>query len=130
MTVSSDHDIGSTRGRRCTAPQPMWTCYKLLTIARPPPPFKEHPRHRKPPQRGRQRLCNATIDAWRLHVERTLPGEATCTRLLLRWVRLPPRHSGMQVMASTWMPRRAGCDGSNVPPVTAHPPRRLQDTDS
>src|SRR6266571_2704219 len=93
------------------------------------PPFKEHPRYRKPPQRGRQRLCNATIHAWRLHVERTLPGEETCTRLLLRWGRLPQRHSGMQVMASTWMPRRAGCDGSNVPPVTAHPPRRLQDAD-
>jgi hypothetical protein len=65
------------------------------------PPFQEYPRHRKPPQRSRQRLCNATIHAWRLHVERTLPGEETCTRLLLRWVRLPQRHSGMQVMAST-----------------------------
>ena len=71
----------------------------------------------------------ATIHAWRLHVERTLPGEETCTRLWLQCVRLPQRHSGMQVMASTWMPRRAGCDGSNAPPVTAHRPRRLQDAD-
>src|SRR6266571_8490129 len=40
MTVSSDHDIGSTRGRRGTAPQPMWTRYELRAMARPPPPVQ------------------------------------------------------------------------------------------
>ena len=35
-------------------------------------------------------------------VDRTLAWEEKCKRLLLRFARMPQRHSGMQLMVYTW----------------------------
>ena len=69
----------------------------------------EHPRHRTPPQRGRNRLGNAAIQAWRRRVERPLAWEETCQRLRRRLARLPQRHYGMQGLADTLLNLRQFC---------------------
>ena len=56
------------------------------------PNIKEHPRHRKTTKRGRQRVCNAAIQAGRRRGERTCAWADTCKRLLLRFERIQQRH--------------------------------------
>jgi Transposase DDE domain len=65
------------------------------------PNIPEDPRNRTPPKRGRTRLCNAALHAWRVRVEPTFAWEDTCKRLLLRFEHLQQRYDGMQVMAYT-----------------------------
>ena len=48
------------------------------------PNLPEHPRNRKRPKRGRNRLFNAAIHALRLRVERTFAWEDKFKRLLIR----------------------------------------------
>jgi hypothetical protein len=73
------------------------------------PNIPEKPRNRQPPQRGRNRFCNAAIHAWRMRVERTLAWEDTCKRLLLRFARRQQRHYGMQLLAYTLINLRKCC---------------------
>jgi hypothetical protein len=73
------------------------------------PNIKENPRHRLRPKRGRKRLFNATIYAWRMRVERTFAWEDKFKRLLLRFERIQQRHYGMKVMAYTLINLRAFC---------------------
>ena len=65
------------------------------------PNITEKPRNRKTTKRGRKRLCNAAIHAWRMRIERTFAWQDTCKRLLLRFARIQQRHYGMKCMAST-----------------------------
>ena len=73
------------------------------------PNITENLRNRKRPKRGRNRLCNATIQALRLCVERTVAWEDTFTRLLRRFERIQQRHYGMKLMAYTLINLRAFC---------------------
>jgi transposase len=73
------------------------------------PNIPENPRNRRRTKRGRKRLCNATIHALRMHVERTFAWEDKCKRLLLRLERIQQRHYGMKVMAYTLVNLRAFC---------------------
>jgi hypothetical protein len=52
------------------------------------PNIPEHPRHRKPPKRGRKRLFNASMHALRMRVARTFAWADTFKRLLLRFARI------------------------------------------
>ena len=69
----------------------------------------ENPRNRKHPKRGRKRLLNTAIPAFRLHIERTFAGEDQFKRLLLRFECLQQRHYGMKLMAYTLINLRAVC---------------------
>ena len=73
------------------------------------PNIKENPRNRKGTKRGRKRLFNAAIHAWRVRVERTFAWEDKCKRLLLRFERIQQRHYGMKLMAYTLMNLREFC---------------------
>ena len=73
------------------------------------PNSTENPRNRKPPKRGRQRLCNEAIHALRMRVERTFAWEDTFKRLLLRFERIQQRPYGMKVMAYTLINLRKFC---------------------
>jgi transposase len=73
------------------------------------PNIKEHPRHRKAPQRGRKRFFNQAIHALRERVERTCAWEEKCKRLLLRFEPLQCRHYGMKLMAYTLINVRRFC---------------------
>jgi len=67
------------------------------------------PRHRQHTKRGRKRLCNAAIHAFRARVERTFAWEDKCERLLLQFERIQQRHYGMQLMVYILMHLRAFC---------------------
>jgi transposase len=73
------------------------------------PNIKENPRNRKTTKRGRKRLFNAALHAFRLRVERTCAWEDKFKRLLLRFERLQQRHSGMKLLAYTLINLRAFC---------------------
>jgi hypothetical protein len=73
------------------------------------PNSPEHLRHRKRPKRGRTRLFNAALHAFRLRVERPLAWEDTCKRRLLRFERIQQRHYGMKVLTYTLINLRAFC---------------------
>jgi IS5 family transposase len=73
------------------------------------PNIPEHPRNRKHPKRGRQRLFNTAIHALRMRVERTFAWEEKFKRLLLRFERIQQRHYGMKLMAYTLINLRAFC---------------------
>ena len=73
------------------------------------PNIKENPRNRKTTKRGRKRLCNATIHAWRMRVERTFAWEDKSKRLLLRFERIQQRHYGMKLLGYTMINLRAFC---------------------
>jgi transposase len=73
------------------------------------PNIKENPRNRKTTKRGRKRLFNEAIHALRVRVERTFAWEDKCKRLLLRFERIQQRHSGMKLMAYTWINLREFC---------------------
>jgi hypothetical protein len=60
------------------------------------PHITENPRHRKRPQRGRQRFFNEAIHALRARVDRTLAWEDKFTRVRLRFEHLQQRHFGMK----------------------------------
>jgi hypothetical protein len=70
---------------------------------------QENPRNRPRPTRGRTRLCNATIHAVRLCVERTFAWEDTFKRLLRRFARIQQRHYGMKLLGYTLINLRACC---------------------
>jgi transposase len=73
------------------------------------PNIKEHPRNRQPPKRGRKRLFNEAIHAWRMRVERTFAWEDKFKRLLLRFARIQQRHYGMKLLAYTLINLRKFC---------------------
>ena len=73
------------------------------------PNIKENPRNRTTTKRGRKRLFNETIHAWRRRVERTFAWEDKCKRLLLRFERIQQRHYGMKLLAYTLINLRAFC---------------------
>ena len=73
------------------------------------PNIPENPRNRKHPKRGRKRLFNAALHAFRLRVERTFAWEDKFKRLLLRFERIQQRHYGMKLMAYTLINLRAFC---------------------
>ena len=73
------------------------------------PNIPENPRNRKGVKRGRKRLFNAAIHAFRLRVERTCAWEDKFKRLLLRFERIQRRHYGMKLMAYTLINLRAFC---------------------
>jgi hypothetical protein len=73
------------------------------------PNIKENPRNRKTTKRGRKRLFNEAIHAWRMRVERTFAWEDTFKRLLLRFERIQQRHYGMKLLAYTLINLRKFC---------------------
>jgi transposase len=73
------------------------------------PNIPENPRNHKRTKRGRKRLFNAAIHAWRMRVERTFAWEDKCKQLLLRFERIQQRHYGMKLMAYTLINLRAFC---------------------
>ena len=73
------------------------------------PNLPEHPRNRKRPKRGRNRLFNAAIHALRLRVERTFAWEDKFKRLLIRFERIQRRHYGMKLLAYTLIHLREFC---------------------
>jgi hypothetical protein len=84
---------------------------KMIFNAGMIPNMKENPRNRKAPKRGRKRLFNAVIHAFRMRVERTFAWEDKFKRLLLRFERIQQRHYGMKMMAYTLINVRAFCGG-------------------
>jgi hypothetical protein len=81
------------------------------------PNITESPRRCKITKRGRKRRFDATIQAWRMRVERTLAWEDSGQRLLPCFERLQRRHAGMTCLASTRIDLRAFCGASPSPPV-------------
>ena len=73
------------------------------------PNIKENPRNRKRTRRGRKRLFNAAIHAWRTRVDRTFAWEDKFKRLLLRFERIQQRHYGMKLLAYTLINLRTFC---------------------
>ena len=73
------------------------------------PNIKDNPRNRKTTKRGRKRLFNEAIHAWRMRVERTFAWEDTFKRLLLRFERIQQRHYGMKLLAYTLINLRKFC---------------------
>jgi hypothetical protein len=73
------------------------------------PNIPEHPRNRKHPKRGRKRLFNAAMHAWRMRVERTCAWEDKFKRLLLRFERIQHRHYGMKLRGYTMINLRKCC---------------------
>jgi hypothetical protein len=73
------------------------------------PPISAHPRHRKRPQRGRQRFFSAAIQALRMRVARTCAWEDRCKRLWRRFDRIQQRHYGMKWLAYMLINLRAFC---------------------
>src|SRR4051812_8285860 len=73
------------------------------------PNIKENPRNRKTTKRGRKRLFNAALHAWRMRVERTFAWEDKFKRLLLRFERIQQQHYGMKLMAYTLINLRKFC---------------------
>jgi hypothetical protein len=73
------------------------------------PNIQETPRNRKRPKRGRKRLFNAAIHAWRTRVDRTVAWEDKFKRRRLRFERIQPRHFGMTLMAYTLIKVRGFC---------------------
>ena len=92
-----DGGFDSTRNRQC------------IFNAGLMPNLKENPRNRKMTKRGRKRLFNAAIHAWRLCVERTFAWEDKFKRLLLRFERIQQRHYGMKLLGYTMINLRAFC---------------------
>ena len=82
---------------------------KLIFNAGMMPNIKENPRNRKTTKRGRKRLFNEAIHAWRMRVERTFAWEDTFKRLLLRFERIQQRHYGMKLLAYTLINLRKFC---------------------
>ena len=95
--LNLDGGFDSTRNRKC------------IFNAGLLPNIPENPRNRKRPKRGRKRLFNAAIHAFRLRVERTFAWEDKFKRLLLRFERLQQRHYAMKVLAYTLINLRAFC---------------------
>ena len=95
--LNLDGGFDSTRNRKCI--------FNAGLI----PNIPENPRNRKRPKRGRKRLFNAAIHAFRLRVERTFAWEDKFKRLLLRFERLQQRHYAMKVLAYTLINLRAFC---------------------
>jgi hypothetical protein len=77
--LNLDGGFDSTRNRKCI--------FNTGII----PNIPEHPRNRKRPKRGRQRLFNAAILALRLCVERTFAWADKFKRLLLRFEHIQQR---------------------------------------
>ena len=73
------------------------------------PNIPENPRNRKRPKRGRKRLFNTAIHAFRLRVERTFAWEDKFKRLLLRFERMQQRHYGMKLLGYMLINLRAFC---------------------
>jgi transposase len=73
------------------------------------PHIQENPRNRQHTKRGRTRLVNAAIHACRMRVERTCAWADKCKRLLFRFERIQPRHSGMKLLGSTMINLREFC---------------------
>src|SRR5215475_8303015 len=73
------------------------------------PNITENPRHRKRLKRGRKRLFNEAIHAFRERVERTFAWEDKFKRLLLRFEHIQQRHDGMKLMAYTLINVRRFC---------------------
>jgi transposase len=73
------------------------------------PNIKENPRNRKTPKRGRKRLFNKAIHAFRERVERTFAWEDKFKRLLLRFEYHQRRHYSMKLMAYTLINLRRFC---------------------
>jgi transposase len=73
------------------------------------PNIKDNPRNRKTTKRGRKRLFNEAIHAWRMRVERTFAWEDKFKRLLLRFERIQQRHYGMKLLAYTLINLRKFC---------------------
>ena len=82
---------------------------KLIFNAGMMPNIKDNPRNRKTTKRGRKRLFNEAIHAWRMRVERTFAWEDTFKRLLLRFERIQQRHYGMKLLAYTLINLRKFC---------------------
>ena len=76
---------------------------------KPATTYKENPRNRKTPKRGRKRLFNAAIHSLRLCVERTFAWEDKFKRLLLRFEFKQQRHYAMKLMAFTLISLRRFC---------------------
>ncbi len=95
--LNLDGGFDSTRNRKCI--------FNAGLI----PNIKENPRNRKPPKRGRKRLFNAAIHAWRMRVERTFAWEDKFKRLLLRFERIQQRHYGMKLLGYTLINLREFC---------------------
>ena len=95
--LNLDGGFDSTRNRKCI--------FNAGLI----PNIPENPRNRKRPKRGRKRLFNAAIHAFRLRVERTFAWEDKFKRLLLRFEHLQQRHYGMKLMAYTLINLRRFC---------------------
>jgi hypothetical protein len=95
--LNLDGGCDSTRNRKC------------IFNAGMIPNIPENPRNRKGIKRGRKRLFNAALHAFRLRVERTFAWEDKFKRLLLRFERIQQRHSGMKLIAYTLINLREFC---------------------
>jgi hypothetical protein len=81
------------------------------------PNIKENQRNRKAPQRGRKRLVDAAMHAFRERVERTFAWEDKCKRLLRRFEHLQRRPYGMKLLAYTLINVRRFCAIENLQPL-------------
>jgi len=73
------------------------------------PNIKENPRIRKRTKRGRKRLFNEVIHAFRTRVDRTFAWEDKFKRLLLRFEHIQQRHFGMKLLVYTVINVREFC---------------------